>query len=73
MLSAKIVKNIIDKHRTNSPTLSTMNVEDFAHNLTIFFNMRNSQSSKKNLNYYTIGNFCRRPDNENKFCKAITF
>jgi hypothetical protein len=50
-----------------------MNVEDFVHNLTLLFDMRNTQGSKKNLNYYRIGNDCRRQDNENKLCEAITF
>jgi hypothetical protein len=73
VLSAEIVKNIIEKHRIDPPAFPTMNVEDSVHNLTLLFDMRNTQGSKKNSNYYTIGNVCRRPDNENKLCEAITF
>jgi hypothetical protein len=73
MLSAKIVKNIIDKHRTHSLAFHTINVEDSIHNLSLLFDMHNAQGSKKNSNYYTIGNVCRIPDNENKLCEAITF
>jgi hypothetical protein len=73
VLSAEIVKNIIEKHRTDSPPFPTMNVEDSVHNLTLLFDMRNTQGSNKNSNYYTIGNVCKRPDNENKLCEAITF
>jgi hypothetical protein len=70
ILSAEIVKNILDKHRIDSPVFPTMNVEDSVHNLTLFFDMCNTQGFKKNLNYYTIGNICRRLDNKNKLCEV---
>jgi hypothetical protein len=50
-----------------------MSVEDSIHNLTMLFDMCNTQGSKKNSNYYTIGNVCKRLNNENKLCEAITF
>ena len=73
ILSAKIIKNTIDKHRTNSPTFPTMNVEDSIHNLSLLFDMQNTQGSKKNSNYYIIGNVCKRLNNENKLYEEITF
>jgi hypothetical protein len=73
ILSTEIVKSTIDRHRTDSPTFPTMNVEDSIHNLTLLFDMRNTQGSKKNSNYYTIGNVCKRLNNENKLCEEITF
>jgi hypothetical protein len=73
ILLAEIVKNIIDKHRTNSLAFSTMNLEDFVHNLTLLFEMHITQSLKKNSTYYTIGNVCKRLDGENILYKSITF
>jgi hypothetical protein len=35
--------------------------------------MCTTQISKKNSNYYIIGNVCRRLNNENKLCESITF
>jgi hypothetical protein len=73
ILLTEVVKNIIDRHRTDSPAFPTMNVEDSIHNLTLLFDMRNIQGFKKNSNYYTIRNVCKRLNNENKLCEAITF
>jgi hypothetical protein len=73
ILSAEIVKNIIDKHRTDSPAFPTMSMEDSIHNLTLLFDMWNTQCSKKNSNYYSIGNVCKRLNNESKLCETIIF
>lgn len=44
ILSAEIVKNIIDKYRSKSPAFPTMSMEDSVYNLTLFFDICNTQS-----------------------------
>jgi hypothetical protein len=57
ILSAKIIKNIIDKYRTSSPLFPTMNMEESVHNLTLLFDMYTNQSSKKNSNYWMVARY----------------
>jgi hypothetical protein len=50
------IKNIIDKHITNSPAVSTVNVKKSMYNLILLFDIYANETCKKYTNHYTTGN-----------------